>query len=853
MSSRFNPLHRLALILGLLVTWPGASLAQSTVLENVLISKSGGTASVEIRFSCPHRYIDHFPLAASDRAQINLTPLDQCGRASAMTPDRQSRRPAGRNLAALRELEFQSRGPGEAFLLLRFDRPVTIAAHQRGDLRGLTITVEVPEGDAAPEQTVSPAIAPLDEEQTTSRPLRTPERLQRANDRARQELAKSNDVAEPAKGSFAINLQSAREPISEAQVGSDVLSADGRLYLQSVTVEGETWYRLRLGFFGTEAEAEQALQQLRPSYPKAWIVRVASPEYAAADSNPVAPAASGTLATAGTVAREATPNDGLPAITDERLAELMAEGRAALLAGDHNRAIQVYTKVLREPEHPRSRDAQEMLGLARDRNGQQAHAIAEYRRYLLLYPEGEGAARVQQRLAGLTAVKTSPHSPRRTASRSRRESRWELFGGASQYYRRDVNQFDDRDQIVSQSSVLSNFDVVARRLGDRFDFTSRATLGNLYDLLGDDEGPGNSTRIYYLYADLADEHHGLAARLGRQSLHTGGVLGRFDGGYLSWQWRPTTRFNLVSGFPVDTTDDRIDTGRVFYGFSTDLTQVLDLVDLSFFYNTQEVDGIKDREAIGSELRYFDGARSLITTLDYDLAYGEINSIVMLGNWRFENRLTLHAMADFRKSPFLLTRNALIGQPVTTIDDLLLTLKEEEIRELAMDRTGEMQTFALGATFPLFERFQLNADVTMTNYDGTSASGGVAAVPDLDAELYYSLNLIGSSLLKGGDISIFGLRYADATSSSTTTASIDTRYPLTDGLRINPRLQFSYREFDFDQSEQWIATPSLRLLYRFARRYRLEVEVGGEWSDRELAEGSSDYSAYFIYAGYRADF
>jgi hypothetical protein len=379
------------------------------------------------------------------------------------------------------------------------------------------------------------------------------------------------------------------------------------------------------------------------------------------------------------------------------------------------------------------------------------------------------------------------------------------------------------------------------------------TMGNLYDLLAEDEGPGNRTRIYHLYADVVDSQWDLSARVGRQSMPGSGVLGRFDGAQLGWSFRPDARLNVVTGYPVDSAEDGVNTERFFYGFSTEFTNVLERLDLNLFYNVQEVDGIQDRQAVGTEMRYFDDARSLIMLVDYDISYSEMNSFVTLGNWAFPNRVTLNAMIDFRKTPLLTTRNALIGQPASSIEDLLLIFGEDEIRQLAEDRTGDLETYSLGVSAPIFDRFQINADTTLVNYDGTIGSGGVPGVPDSDGNVYYTMTVIGSSLLMEQDTSIFGLGYVDGDTASTTTLTVDTRYPVTRGLRINPRFRFSQRDIERTDSQQWIAAPSMRMLYRFARRYEFEFEVGGEWSTQKTATDSIDYNNYFIYMGYRADF
>lgn len=832
MISRFAAI----LVAGLLAQ-AAAPPAQAAggMLDHVNVSRQGDAARVEIRFACRNRYVDHFPLTPSERVRISLARIDRCELSSATTTLRELRRPPGRELADLREVEFVQGGDG-ASLLLHFEHPVSVTVQQGGNLNHLLISVDVGGVADSPELPASPGAA------------LTAQQLVRAEDRAQRATSQAF-VAPTAErpSEYAINLESALQPIDAARVDPGSFADDLQLYATKVVVGERTWHRLRLGFFANEADAELALARARPYFPDAWVVRVAAEEHDVAATSPVvSPAA--VVAAAPAVAMSAAAG-----LTPEKLATLADEGGAAMMAGDNDRAVQIYTRMLREPENDYSRQAQEFLGLSRERNGQLAHAIAEYRRYLMLYPDGADAARVRQRLAGLVVVNELRAEPARIARQRDEPGRWDVYGGIAQYYRRDENQFDDRESITSQSSVLTDFDVVARRRGDRFDLSSRATLGNLYDLLSEDEGPGSSTRIYYMYADVVDDRLDTSVRLGRQSLHNSGVLGRFDGAQASWQWRPNTRFNVVTGFPVDSTGDGIETDRFFYGLSTDWTGVLDLFDLSVFYNTQDVDGFEDRQAIGGEMRYYDDARSLITLLDYDVSYGEVNSIVMLGNWAFANRVTVNAMIDTRKTPLLTTRNALIGQPFTTLGELVESLGEEAVRELARDRTGDMQTYSAGVSSPLFDRFQVNADLTMVNYSGTPASANVPAIPDISGDLYYSLTLIGSGLLVEGDTSVLGLGYVDGSNASTMTVSVDTRYPMFRGFRLNPRMRVSLREIVRTQSDQWIAAPSLRLLYRFARRYQLELELGGEWSSQKVDDASIDYNAYFIYAGYRADF
>ena len=56
-------------------------------------------------------------------------------------------------------------------------------------------------------------------------------------------------------------------------------------------------------------------------------------------------------------------------LTVDQLGTMMAEARSAFLEEKFDRAIDLYTRILGEPRNAYSEEAQELLGVARDRNG----------------------------------------------------------------------------------------------------------------------------------------------------------------------------------------------------------------------------------------------------------------------------------------------------------------------------------------------------------------------------------------------------------------------------------------------------------------------------------------------------
>ena len=117
------------------------------------------------------------------------------------------------------------------------------------------------------------------------------------------------------------------------------------------------------------------------------------------------------------------------------------------------------------------------------------------------------------------------------------------------------------------------------------------------------------------------------------------------------------------------------------------------------------------------------------------------------------------------------------------------------------------------------------------------------------------------LLLDGDLSMLTLRHDATRTRDTSTVMLDMRLPLTEGLRINPRIILSARTDNTSDMEQLLAKPSVRVLYRW-KRLTLDVEVGGYWSNRDLppteldpftVDGTEELTGGFVNAGYRWEF
>lgn len=136
---------------------------------------------------------------------------------------------------------------------------------------------------------------------------------------------------------------------------------------------------------------------------------------------------------------------------------LLAEARTAMTAGDNAHAVQLLTRILQTPDAPSARDAQELLGVARERAGQRAHARAEYEEYLRRYPSGEGADRVRQRLAALLALEAPARPELRRAERRAPSggSHWDANASFSQLYFRDDAIACGKHRTISSIAMRS--------------------------------------------------------------------------------------------------------------------------------------------------------------------------------------------------------------------------------------------------------------------------------------------------------------------------------------------------------------------------------------------------------------
>src|SRR6267154_3003033 len=364
-----------------------------------------------------------------------------------------------------------------------------------------------------------------------------------------------------------------------------------------------------------------------------------------------------------------------------------------------------------------------------------------------------------------------------------------------------------------------------------FDLIGRLSAGYDKSFAQDQFALGNPTRVSIASIEVLDRSLGLLGRVGRQTSNANGILGSFDGLFLSWQFKPSWAVNAAAGSPVEQliltpqTQERFETVALAY------TPPNAHWDGSLFAATQQFQGLRDRQAVGLEGRFLASHASLVAVLEYDTAYHSLNTASMLGTLQLPARWSVSFDAERRNSPVLTTRNALIGQNFTDLIQLEQVFTPAQIYQLAMDRTPITDNYSFTATKPLGQRFQFTTIVSATQTGATPASGGVAAVPASGILLTYQAQMYGSNLWTTGDFNVVTFTHCNTEIGRIDSLSANSRFPIGGAWRLGPRFTIDRLNTVTDGSQENTYIPSLLLDYQRDRKL-FQLEFGGQLGKRE---------------------
>jgi hypothetical protein len=790
----------------LLLFYTGTAAAQSnTILESQNVTYSGRDGKLNIQFYTPMGYVSHFPENKGDKIKISLKELLPSTQRDRLFSEKlrvEQLIDSKNNINPVLEINFEKTRPGlqAGVLTIELNRPVEFNIKMSRDRKSLTVTLKNIRTDVTPDTDKTDSSSGL--------PI------------------------------YILNLKTSSKPIDPENQPALVKFNNYDVYVTQTARQWETSHNLHLGYFYSPSAAKANLDRLKPFYPQGWVGKI-QPER---------------RKTAETWFFDQKINrlkKEKKAAKPQKLDILMERARQAMIDKNYSQAIRIFTKIQQLGGGEYKKESKELLGLARERNGQVAHAKAEYQEYLKLYPEGEDAERVRQRLLGLLTARSRPKQKLEKIGVKPAEPEWDLFGSFRQFYR---NQKVSSDVLASQttdSSLQTDLVFTGRKRGfeynQRFDFVAN----NRLDFLSDTDK--SDSRVQTLYYEISKKDDNHAARIGRQTHHSDGVFGRFDGFILNKRLGTSHRINFLAGYPVDiSTYDAVNTDRQFFSLSYDIESLLMDADFKFYFIDQSNNSLTDRQAVGTQIQYFDDYKSFFTSLDYDTFYQELNQATFLGTWRNKQNSSINLIANYRKAPLLSTNNALIGQPVETIEELQQLFSDDEIYQLARDRTADYTSLTIAASTFLTKRYQLNGDITVSETEATASSGGVEAIPATGVEAVYNTTLVINNFFTDNDITIFGARYMDLSTTSIAQLNFSTNFNLSKAWRLNPRLVIDSRD-NINGTSRTTLKPRILVNYRPARSFKLELDMGYETAETEGAGTTLNDEIFYAYFGYIYDF
>ncbi len=738
---------------------------------------------------------------------------------------------------------------------------------------------------------------------------------------------------------FVVTLQSSTDPNIQLAAPIPAAVQDYEVFSSRRIVDGRRVFDLNVGFFATLPEAERARGLLLRRFAQAVIVPLPSapvveaarlpfpatgavaaagaapapapkvspvqapvpvpvptptppapPVGAPAPVTPAAAAPEEAPASAGPTGAPAAADAAAPAavpIANAAQVDAMAAGLLGRAQADYDKAayaasIESLNQLLNLPPNASSRRGQELIGQARTRQGDTVRARNELELFLKLYPQGNDSDRVRQALAAM------PQSVRAPRPRPVVQPTTTLSGSIAQYYfggksKTRTQDFQDSaisglpelisDKTVSdtdQSQAQTNVDVTWRHRDAEQDARFVFRDNYSYDLLNKDK---SKNRLSALYVDHKSFVNGTSVRAGRQSPTGGGVLYRFDGVQAGYNFAPKWKVNGVFGVP---SEKLLDTKRKFYGISIDAEALTTEVSGSVYAIQQIIDGEVDRQALGSELRFFSGGVAASAQLDYDIALKDLNIAALQGTWQFPDNTVINVLYDYRAVSTLTLGNLLFfpdsicaplpvppattAVPPTRISDLLVRCSKQDLSVQAKQTAAYQQQALLGLTTPINPQWQWGADVRLTNIGAVKPVPSIGFVGSPSTGKLWSLGtqLIGSNLYSARDSHVLSFSFLTGPSFRARLWSYNNLSALEPGWQFEPSMRY-YAQNDTSGVRNVRVTPGLRVTYRPVPEVSLESELSYEQAKTDTpasalqSAGVVRSNRIFYFLGARYDF
>ena len=319
--------------------------------------------------------------------------------------------------------------------------------------------------------------------------------------------------------------------------------------------------------------------------------------------------------------------------------------------------------------------------------------------------------------------------------------------------------------------------------------------------------------------------------------------------FRSYKFAKNWRVNVDAGIPVDYS---LESKRRFAGMSLDAENLFDHWNGNAYMIQQTVDGVADRDAVGGEVRYIKNGNSLYMTLDYDTMFKEYNIASIQGSVQTKGQTNITLLYDQRKAPPLTITNAIIGQSVTTVRELLQTRTEEQLREQSLATTALVKQAQASITTPLSGAWQLGADYRLTNVGALPAYEDIPATPSTGNIHGGTVQVIGSNLYSQRDINVFSVSLLKGETYRGKYVSYSNLSGVGEKWTLEPALRF-YTQVDNTDTQIERYTAVMRVNFAVGQKLSFEVEYDFEKSKTQTALQDETAVHEFFYLGYRYSF
>ncbi len=569
----------------------------------------------------------------------------------------------------------------------------------------------------------------------------------------------------------------------------------------------------------------------------------------------------------------------LPLPPNDKLDNLIDAALGAMENRDYNRAIFFLAQLLQFPTHKHSQLAKELVGLARERRGDLDRAALEYQEYLRLYPDSEGAERVQQRLAAVELNQRNPSAPLNavisapSAELTPPPRHIDTYGYFSQRYIQTLTDRPLPHRIENNATLTSSLNVTSSYNDNLYD--GRAFVG-LSDTRTFQGAGTHQSSVQTLYLDLADKDNKRNYLLGRQSSYTAGIFSRYDGGSASFEALPKTQLGLTLGVPLDFAYPQYRVNRYFYRVLVNVGAPADAWSADGYYLDQQADRMTDRRAVGGDLRWSGSDSSLFSTLDYDVYFHKLNIFTLYGDWRRNDPTHFSINYSLRLSPLLASSNALKGED-GSLDDFtsfstfidLPSVTNKLIRDKAAGVSSYTRSLTLSMIHTLDANNSINADISIYSTDTltpvllvgprpdkkypTCDHGAycTAAQPKYGPDYSYALTWTTNNYFTARDSHSWGLNYNNGGDSSGQSLWIRSRLPYGEKWYVSPRMQLDRSHNVTSNARSLHPLIGAKVDYLWKKEMSLDAEINYEYFNSTIR--SEDYARLTFNLGYNVNF